>query len=50
MTAHYNAPAMAEKREALGRVIQLVQPDRSGDQPRDVGIEVGIEAERGAQM
>lgn len=50
MTAHYNAPAMAEKREALGRVIQMVQPDRSSDQPRDVGIDVGIGAERVAQM
>jgi integrase len=50
MTAHYNAPAMAEKREALGRVIQLVQPDREANLPRQVGIEVGIDAQKGAQI
>ena len=41
MTAHYNAPALAEKREVLGRVIQLVRPDPVPNPPRDVGDHVG---------
>lgn len=49
MTAHYNAPAMAEKREVLGRVIQLVRPDTKSNLPRDVGDHVGDGVRTGAQ-
>ncbi len=50
MTAHYNAPAMAEKREVLGRVIQLVRPDPVPDSPRDVGDPVGDRVKGVAQI
>ncbi len=43
MTAHYNARAMAEKCEVLGRVIQMVRPDLTTNPPRDVegGVKTG---------